>query len=94
MVSITPEQKIANDQKMAALFERLLLVDCRAESKDALKYEGVAGFQSSFEVLGKAATMGLMTDPHAAASMTGFASYLDRDKLNALFKEAGITPKN
>src|SRR5690348_9773307 len=51
-VSITEEQRDAFNEKAAALLSRLLVDDCRKEAIVALKYEGTAAFDASFQVLG------------------------------------------
>jgi hypothetical protein len=66
------------------LFERLLTNDCRNETKEALMYEGPIAMQTSFQVLGQAAVVGLMSDPKVAAGLAGFQKYLDETKLREL----------
>ena len=53
LASITTEQRDALNERVAALFSRLLVDDCRKEAIDALKYEGSAAFDASFQVLGQ-----------------------------------------
>jgi hypothetical protein len=91
MAATTPEQHAAHNRGGAALFQRLILVDCRAETVAALEYEGPASLESSFQMLGQVAMRGLMTDPAVEREMRGFATYFDQEKLRALFREGGIT---
>jgi len=66
------------------LFERLLTSDCRNETKEALMYEGPIAMQTSFQVLGQAAVVGLMSDPKVAAGLADFQRYMDETKLRDL----------
>jgi hypothetical protein len=66
------------------LFERLLTSDCRNETKEALMYEGPIAMQTSFQVLGQAAVVGLMSDPKVTAGLADFQRYLDETKLREL----------
>jgi hypothetical protein len=91
MASTTPEQHAAHNRSGATLFQRLILVDCRAEAVAALKYEGPASLETSFQLLGQVAMRGLMTDPAVEQEMRGFATYFDQEKLQALFEEGGLT---
>lgn len=90
VASSTPEQRQQFEKEGAALFQRLVLVDCRKETIDAIKYEGQGAIQMSFQVLGEVAGRGLMTDPKVNAGIMAMAAYLDKDRWKALNKEAGL----
>ena len=75
LASITTEQRDAFNERVAALFSRLLVDDCRKEAIDALKYEGSAAFDASFQVLGQVASRDLMTEPHVATGLSGQIAY-------------------
>jgi len=96
LASITTEQRDAFNERVAALFSRLLVDDCRKEAIDALKYEGSAAFDASFQVLGQVASRDLMTEPHVATGLSGqIAYYLAKnEKLASLLKAAGIPEPN
>ena len=96
LVSITTEQRDAFNERVAALFSRLLVDDCRKEAVDALKNEGSAAFDASFQVLGQVASRDLMTEPHVATGLSGqIAYYLAKnEKLASLLKAAGIPEPN
>ena len=80
-------------REAAALFQRLVLKDCRAESIAAIKNEGELAMQQSFQVLGQAAMRELMSHPAVNARMEAFASHADESKWEALVAEAiGQTP--
>jgi uncharacterized protein YchJ len=88
--SVTSDQRKALERQSAALFERLVLTDCRKETEAALKYEGNVAFQASFAVLGQVAARGLMSDPKVNEGMAGMVAFLDSPKWDAMAKEAGI----
>jgi hypothetical protein len=73
----------------AALFGRLMLEDCRAETVAAIRYDGVGAIQTSFGVLGEVAMADLMAHPNVSREMDSMASRLDRTRMEALMREAG-----
>jgi hypothetical protein len=89
---LTPAQHDAFDQEASLLMQRLLTVDCRKETVEALKYEGPASFEASFSTLGQVAMRGLMGHPTVMQDMTKFGSYGDKSKIDDLYKEAGVPP--
>ncbi|MCR6659228.1 MAG: hypothetical protein NVV72_07735 [Asticcacaulis sp.] len=93
MANISVEERAAINKSAATLMVRLLATDCRAESVAAIKYEGDVSIQTSFSLLGQIAAKGIFSDPEVAAGMAGLTANVDADKLNALYKEAGVSPK-
>ncbi len=93
-VTITPVQREGFNQRGAALMQRLLITNCRAETVAALKNEGTTAFQQAFGVLGEVAMEGLMEHESVNAAMAGLAAAVDQKKLEALFAEAGIVFEN
>jgi hypothetical protein len=91
MVSITPAQRDEISHKFADLTQRLLLIDCRKETVEALRYEGTSVFEASFKVLGDAASQTILNDPSAQMEIGRFASFFDKDKFSGLMAEAGIS---
>ncbi|MGI8841512.1 MAG: hypothetical protein ACR2F8_12135 [Caulobacteraceae bacterium] len=95
MTTVTEGQREAYNKAVAALFERLLTVDCRKPYVEALKYEGGTVTETSFGVLGGAAVRGLMNQKDVAAQLQKLSTYLDKNKFAALAKEAGVvTPSS
>jgi hypothetical protein len=93
-VSVPDQQRDTATKAAAALFARLLTADCRKETVNALKYEGVSAIGSSFQVLGQVASRDLMTDPNVSKGMKQLGTDLDSDqRLKDLLKDAGITGK-
>jgi hypothetical protein len=93
MANITTEERAAINKSTGTLMVRLLATDCRTESVAAIKYEGDISIQTSFSLLGQIAAKGIFSAPEVAAGMSDLTANVDADKLNALYKEAGVTPK-
>jgi hypothetical protein len=90
LASSTPDERAALSKQAGNLITRLLTEDCRPQTLTALKYEGVGAITGSFEVLGKVAMQGLMSDPGVQQAMSGLRSPENDKKFEALGKEAGI----
>lgn len=82
--SVTEEQLDAANKKMADLMMRLLTETCRETTIKALKYEGLATIESSFNLLGQVAGQELFASPEVAEALTGMEKYFDESKLEAL----------
>lgn len=63
----------------------LLTQRCRAETEQALRYEGAAAFQASFQILGQVAMQGLMTHPDVVTFMSGLQAHIDTEAVEAAF---------
>lgn len=87
---LTSQQRLDHHKKVAALYERLLLSDCRSEAVKVVKYEGPNALVSSFETLGAVATRDLLSDPAVNREMERLGELFDVSKLQDLFDEAGI----
>ena len=90
--SVNAKQRDTLDRQMAVIYGRLIFSDCHKETVDALKYEGALGFQQSFSVLGQVAARGLMSNPAVVAGLQAFGKYSDKEKMNQLYKDAGLPP--
>lgn len=90
MSSTTPAQREDYTRKASQLFQRLLTVDCRKETVNALKYDGVATFAESFRQLGEAAMDGLMKDPAVDAVFTELGAGIAGKEFVDLVTESGI----
>jgi hypothetical protein len=85
MSSISQATADALNKRAAGMMMELLTVRCKTETAQAMKYEGTSAFQASFEILGKVAMQGLMSDPNVAQYVKGLDRYFDADRLkNAL----------
>lgn len=87
----TAKDRDQYDHVTGKLVERLLEVDCRKETVDALKYDGPHSLEAAFGLLGQVAFKSLATDPAVNQSLGNFTKYVDEKNLKALFGEAGIT---
>jgi len=91
LTTLTQDQRSAFNKKSAALFVRLMSVDCRQQTIDALKYEGTTAIQTSFQLFGAAAMRGLMSDQHVADGLEGMAVYFQQDQnWISLLRAAGV----
>ena len=79
-------------RRAAKLFEDLLAIRCNEEARKAVQYEGPSVFSASFEVLGKIAAGGLLTDPTVGAETAKLAEYMDQKRLQAAFPPVGAAP--
>ncbi len=86
-VQMAPELRETLSRETAALYTRLLTESCRAQAKDAARYEGAAAFGSAFGLLGQIAAQGLFNDPAVAASISELDKFFDQQKLKAIAEE-------
>lgn len=77
----TNAQRDELDRKVASMIENLLIVSCKAETRQASEYEGSSVFESSFRILGQVAGRELFADPAVSEKMGGFVKYIDEKKL-------------
>jgi len=66
---------------------KLLTESCRDKTKIAMKYEGPAAIQLSFQALGQVAGMELASSPEVQARMSGFAKHIDAERFKKLGSE-------
>ena len=82
---VTPKDVDEMDKAIGALISRLLTVDCADKLKAAQKVDRTA-LPKSFRLVGEVAMKELMQDKSVTSSITGYAKYIDKDKINALMK--------
>ena len=82
----TGEDIRESDKYIGKLITRLLTVNCPNELRKANDADPMA-IQQSFELVGKVAMQELMTDQHVMQAITGYANYVDREKLNEVLGE-------
>jgi hypothetical protein len=88
IASVSEVERTDLNRNAAKLFERLITESCKTQMQEAVKFEGPATLQSSFEVLGQVAGRGLFSDPDVAKSTSEFANYLDKQKIEKVFGPA------
>ena len=83
IASVSSNQREEMTRTVGALFERLLTVSCRAQYRDATKYEGDQALNVSFQVLGQVAMRDLMGHAAVAKGMGELDAFVDKEKLKA-----------
>ena len=86
--SVSDAERDELNRNTATLFERLVTESCRSEAQEAVKYEGPASIQTSFQVLGHVAAQGLFSDPDVARGLAAADNRIDRRKIEAVFAPA------
>ena len=69
------------ESESVAVFERLIVEDCTAQTKRALTQEGTEGFQAAFKTLGELAMGGVVEDPQVQASMAQLGERIDTQRI-------------
>lgn len=83
LVTVSDAQRTEMTRTVGALFERLLTKSCRAEYRDAMKYEGEQTLIVSFGVLGQVAMKGLMEHPAVNNGIGELDNFVNKDSLKA-----------
>ena len=86
IASVSDAQRDELNKNAAKLFERLITESCRSETQEAVKYEGPSTLESSFNVLGQVAARGLFSHPAVATGTGELTNYVDRQKLESVFR--------
>lgn len=81
--SATSADHDASTRDVAALFQRLVVVDCRDEIKAMIAAEGSGSMGLPFEVLGRVAMLELMGNPDVAAEIARIDRFIDKTKVDA-----------
>lgn len=82
--SVTEEQLEDASKTTAKLFMQLLTETCRAETKDALQYEGASTIETAFSVLGQVAGREMFSSPEVAQGLALLEKYVDSEALEAI----------
>ena len=80
--------------EVGSLFMKLLTDSCREKTKAALKFEGPAAIQLSFQTLGQVAGRELMANSSVQARMAGFSKHIDESKIKELTAEPEAKASN
>ena len=83
MSNVSDAQLIEANRQVAALYMRLMTEQCKDKARDAVKYEGKAAVNSSFQVVGQVAAEELFSNPEVAKIMSSLDNYIDKKKLHA-----------
>ena len=87
LAKVSKEQGDQLNHDVGALYSSLMVDRCGTETRDAMQYEGSEALKASFEVLGRVATQGLMTDEKVGAYMADLEKYVDVKALDATAPE-------
>jgi hypothetical protein len=69
------------ESESAAVFERLIVKDCTAQTRLALMQEGTEGFQTAFKTLGELAMGGVVEDAQVQAGMAQLGERIDKQRV-------------
>jgi len=83
MSAISEAQRTEISRKTAEMMQRLLTASCQSEAQQALKYEGNAAIEASFNVLGQVAARELFSNSQVAAGLSDLTKFVDTEKLKA-----------
>jgi hypothetical protein len=84
MATISTELRVDINKSAGALFQRLLVDSCRAETRLAIAYEGQPAVQSAFGLLGQIAMQELFKDPQVTAGLAELEKNVDQKKIAEL----------
>ena len=91
LTSISAEQRHEGLRAAAAIYDRLMLDDCRAETIEVLRNDGPASLELAFQTLGQLAAREMINSPEGAAVLNQLTGLMDTARLEAMAREAGIT---
>ena len=86
LTTVSDSQRVALNLEVADLMEKLVSESCRAETQEAIKFEGSQAVDASFGILGEIGLRRLLADPHVLDGVVGFTKYLDRSKFEPLIE--------
>ncbi|NEX92292.1 hypothetical protein [Caulobacter sp. 17J65-9] len=86
MSNVTAQQRTEISQQTAAVMDRLVLKDCRAEAIAAIKQDGTETMSTSFSAFGRAAMTELMSNPAVDKQMSAIGDHIDADRWEELLK--------
>jgi len=86
MSKASAAQQEQSQRAVAGLFSRLVGDTCATEVRALVKAEGPGALGKPFEVLGQLAMQELMTNADVKANVGGFERFIDRAKVEPVFK--------
>ena len=84
LTTLNPADVDDSNRDAGALFMRLVTESCAQPTRDAVRYEGPASIEQSFNTLGQVAGRDLMSHPDVGKVLAGLEAHLDKQKLEAL----------
>ena len=83
--NISPEVGENINRRAAELLLELLTVKCKAETEQAIEFEGKSSYRTSFGLLGRVSIQELLEHPQVAQYLASLNSYFDAEKLKNIF---------
>ncbi|QGP79009.1 hypothetical protein [Sphingobium sp. CAP-1] len=84
VATLTPGKKDEFDKGMAAIFTRLMAVDCADQARPLFRSKDEAGFRVAGEALGRVAMSELLSNPQASAALEAYTKYLRQEDFKAV----------
>jgi hypothetical protein len=88
IASVTDAERTQSNRAIAQLFENLVTETCRAQTQQAVKYEGAMALQTGFQILGQVAARELFSDPGVTRGMADLERHFDAQKLRQVLEPA------
>lgn len=87
--AVTPAQRAALSKEAAQLYQRLLTETCRAQTREAIRHEGLSTIPASFAPVSALAAQGLFGDPKVTEGLSEPVNYFDEEKFRDLVAPSG-----
>ena len=84
IVTVDPAAKRETDRRMAAMFERLMMQDCRSQMTALVKARDASGIQAASGMLGQMAIREMLRDPQTMQALIAHAAFMDPAMMQAL----------
>lgn len=82
--NLKPSDTAQITKTSSQLFERLMTVDCRSETMEVLRNEGLKGMEKGFAFLGQTAMYELMAHPKVSDELSELDKGFDKSKFETL----------
>lgn len=86
LVTVDAAQKIEADKRMAAIFTRLMTVDCATQARPLFKAKNREGFEAAGGALGKIAVQELLANAETAKALAAYTAYLNESDFAKVVK--------
>ncbi|MGH8106679.1 MAG: hypothetical protein ACREO1_15330 [Arenimonas sp.] len=86
--NVSSEQAAKLNKDASALMVDLITVRCEKETREALDNEGETALRVSFEILGRVAMQGLMSNEHVNKFMEGLSENVDPKAFDKLMDKS------
>lgn len=83
---VSVEAQSKTNEYVGKLVTRLLTENCSEQVKAAAKEDAQTAITGAFELVGKVAMQELMSNKEVVASISGYAKFVDQEKLGAILR--------